>query len=616
MQGAAEAAGPPLLTAGDAVRRIRPGSRIWLGSACATPLGLLAALEAMPNPPADIELVSFLASMPGGGLPRTRFRHRVFFVGSDLRQAVADGMADYVPIALHEVPSLLASGRLRIDMALLQVTPPDAHGFVSLGVAVDLAPAVLASGCRAIAETLPAMPRTQGEGYVPARRFEALVPAEGEVVEYRHPPVGDAVARQVARHVASVIEDGATLHLGPGRLTNEALRHLGDRRDLGFHGEVVTDGVLDLAEAGVLTGARKRSWPGRIVASRAFGTARLYRALDDNPLFAFLPIERVCDVELLAAEPRLVALTQAFAVDLTGQVVVDHHEGTLYGGIGTQRAFLQAAAASPGGKPVICLTSTSADGSVSNIRDLLPPEAGVGVPRADVHFVVTEHGIAHLFGKSLRERALALIEIAAPHHRGPLLDAAAARGLLPKGQRLASQRPYPVEEERRVALKGGVEVLLRPARAGDAKALQGLFHRMTEDDRYTRFFRRMRSLSDAEAERLCNVDHDTAVAFLAVTGPREAEEVVASGCYFLDPRSNLAEVAYMVAPDWQGKGLGVALQKRLQDYAQARGLRGFIASILPRNARMQRLAAGAGGTVSMEIDEDELRMTILFAAAG
>ncbi|WP_270933446.1 GNAT family N-acetyltransferase [Falsiroseomonas oryzae] len=611
----ATGAAPDILTPEAAVRSITPGSRIFLGSACATPQALIAALEAMASPPADVELVSFVAGMPPGGSPalRSRFRHRIFFVGSDMRAAVASGLADYVPIALDEVPALLASGRLRIDLALLQVSPPDPRGFVSLGVSVELGPAVLATGCRAIAEMLPGMPRTHGESFVPAGRFAALVPVTGGVAEYLHPPLDAEVARRVARHAASVIEDGSTLHVGMGRLPNEALRHLADRRDLGFHGDVVMDGVLDLVEAGALTGARKRSYPGRVVASRAFGSARLYAALDDNPLFAFLPIERACDQALLASEPKLVSLTQAFAVDLTGQATVDHAEGTLYGGISTQPAFLRAAARSAGGKPIICLPATAPDGQ-SNIRDLLPPGAAVGVPRADVHFVATEHGIAHLFGKSLRERALALIEIADPAHRPALLDAAKARGLLPAGQRLASQRPYPVEEERRVALKDGAEVLIRPTRAGDAPAVQALFHRLSEEDRYTRFFARLRSLSQQEAERLCNVDHDTAVAFLAVTGPREAEEAVASACYFLDPRSNLAEVAYMVAPAWQGRGLGAALQSRLQDYAQARGVRGFVAAILPRNARMKRLAATSAGRVTIEREEDEVRMTIMFEA--
>lgn len=607
---------PPLRTAEQVAATVAPGARVWIGSASATPTTVLAALESVRSPPPDVEIVSYLASAPPGQpFAKSRYRHRVFFVGSDLRAAVGAGQADYVPVALEEVPGLLDSGRLRIDLAVVRTTPPDANGFVSLGTAVDLTPAVLATGCRAVAEIVPSMPRTHGESFVPAARFEALVEAAGPVLEYRHPTVADAVSSGVARQVAALIEDGSTLAPALGRLPNEVLRHLRDRRDLGFHGEAATDAVLDLLESGALTGARKGNWPGRVACTRASGSARLYAALHDNPRFAFLPIERLCDPDILAGERRLVALAQAFAVDLTGQVVLDHDEGWSYGGIGTAAAFLRAAArAAPGGKPLVCLPATTPDGAESNIRVALGPGAAVGLARADVHFVATEHGVAHLFGKSVRERALALIEIAAPAHRDALLAKARARGLVPEGQRLASQRGYPAEEERRLLL-AGEQLLLRPTRASDARAVQGLFHRLSDEDRCTRFFARLRSLSQAEAERLCNVDHERSVAFVATSGPREAEEVVASGCYFLDPRSNLAEVACIVAPAWQGKGLGSALRARLGEYARAQGVRGFTASILPRNARMQRLAQGSGGRVSVERDEDELRVTMLFDAA-
>jgi RimJ/RimL family protein N-acetyltransferase len=226
--------------------------------------------------------------------------------------------------------------------------------------------------------------------------------------------------------------------------------------------------------------------------------------------------------------------------------------------------------------------------------------------------VITEYGIAYLFGKSIRERAVALIEIAHPRWREELLSAAKELGYVRPDQYLASQAAYPVDEERTVTLKNGVRVMIRPARAADAGALQGLFHRLSEDDVYTRFFRRLRSLSYPELQTLCNVNHETEVAFLAVTGPRENEEVIGSACYFLSPTTNLAEVAFMVAPEFQGAGLGTALQARLQEYAMCRGVRGFVAEILPRNTRMLRLAARAPGTMATSRDEDGVHVTILF----
>jgi RimJ/RimL family protein N-acetyltransferase len=272
---------------------------------------------------------------------------------------------------------------------------------------------------------------------------------------------------------------------------------------------------------------------------------------------------------------------------------------------------MRGAARSTGGKPIICLASTTENGA-SRIKPLLAAGEAVGIARSDVHYVVTEYGIAYLFGKSIRERAVSLVEIAHPNHREELLAAAKRLGYVPSQQFLASQAGYPVHEERRVRLKNGADVLVRPARAADAGALQALFHRLSPEDVYTRFFKRMRSLSFKELQTLCNVNHETEVAFLAVTGPRENEVVAGSGCYFLDPTTNLAEVAFMVAPEWQGAGLGTALQARLQEYAVGRGVRGFVAEILPRNARMLRLASRVSGVVTTSRDEDAVHVTVTF----
>jgi acyl-CoA hydrolase/GNAT superfamily N-acetyltransferase len=607
-------AGSKLVSAERALAAVRPGSRIFLGTGCAAPRGLLAKLEGMAPGPADLEFVSFVTTSclsAEGGVPTTRYRHRTFFVGSDVRGLDCSDRLDYVPIPLEAVPELLATGRLTIDVALLQVSPPDARGFVSLGVSVDLAPAVLAVARHVIAEINPAMPRTHGESLVHVDRFDALVNVDTPVTEYRHPPTGET-AEMVARYIASIIDDGSTLQIGLGRVPNEALRYLRDRRDLGIHSDVITDGVVDLVESGVVTGRLKTHHRERIVTSYCLGTRRLYDYVDDNPRLAFLPIDQVCDPAVIAANPRVVSITQAFAVDLTGQVCVDQFGGEFYGGVSTQSAFIRGAARSTGGKPIICLASTT-DTGASRIKPLLEAGDGVGIARSDVHYIVTEYGVAYLFGKSIRERAVSLIDIAHPNCREALLAAAKRLGYIPSEQFLASQAAYPVHEERRVRLKNGVTVLVRPARAADAGALQALFHRLSPDDVFTRFFRRVRSLSFKELQTLCNVNHSTDVAFLAVIGPRESEVVVGSGCYFLNPTTNLAEVAFMVAPDWQGVGLGTALQDRLQEYAVKQGIRGFVAEILPRNLRMLQLANHASGVVTTSRDEDAVHVTITFA---
>src|SRR5215472_5953732 len=609
--------GPKLVSAECAVAAIRAGSRIYIGTGCAAPRTLLTRLEAMEPGPADLEFVSFVttSALPQvEGSPRTRYRHRTFFVGSEVRGLATSGQLDYVPISLEEVPRLLTSGRLPIDVALLQVSPPDARGFVSLGVSVDLAPAILNVARTVIAEVNPAMPRTYGESLVHVDRFDALVKVDVPVAEYLHPKIGE-IAERIARYIASIIEDGSTLQIGLGRVPNEALRHLRDRRDLGIHSDVITDGVVDLVEAGVVTGRRKTRHRNRIVASYCLGTRRLYDLIDNNRRFEFLPIDQVCHPGEVSRQACMVSITQAFAIDLTGQVCVDQFEGEFYGGVSTQVGFLRGAARSPGGKPIICLSSTTDNGE-SRIKPLLDVGDGVGIARSDVHYVITEYGIAYLFGKSIRERALALIEVAHPRWREELLTAAKRLGFVRPDQYLASQAAYSVHEERIVTLKNGVKVMIRPARASDAGALQGLFHRLSEDNIYTRFFRRVRSLSYRELQTLCNVNHETEVAFLGVTGPRENEEVIGSACYFLSPTTNLAEVAFMIAPEFQGAGLGTALQACLQEHAMIRGVRGFVFEILSRNTSMLRLAARAQGTVTTSRDEDVVHVTALFSDNG
>jgi acyl-CoA hydrolase/RimJ/RimL family protein N-acetyltransferase len=566
------------------------------------------------NPrPADLEFVSFVttSALPQvEGTSQTHYRHRAFFVGSEMRGLARRGQLDYVPISLEEVPRLLTSGRLPIDVALLQVSPPDARGFVSLGVSVDLAPAILSVARMVIAEVNPTMPRTHGDSFVHLDRFNALVKVDTPIAEYLHPKIAE-IAEHIARYIASIIDDGSTLQIGLGRVPNEALRHLRDRRDLGIHSDVITDGVVDLVEAGVVTGRRKTRHRDRIVASYCLGTRRLYDFIDENPRFEFLPIDQVCHPGEVSRQSRMVSITQAFAIDLTGQVCVDQFGGEFYGGVSTQVSFMRGAARSRGGKPIVCLSSTTDDGA-SRIKPLLEAGDGVGIARSDVHYVITEYGIAYLFGKSIRERAVALIEVAHPRWREGLLTAAKKLDYVRPDQYLASQTAYSVGEERIATLKNGFKVMIRPARAADAGALQALFHRLSEDDVYTRFFRRVSSLSYRELQTLCNVNHETDVAFLAVTGPRDNEQVIGSACYFLSPATNLAEVAFMVAPEWQGVGLGTALQVRLQEYAMSRGVRGFVSEILPSNASMRRLAARASGTVTTSSDEGSVHVTVLF----
>jgi RimJ/RimL family protein N-acetyltransferase len=482
---------------------------------------------------------------------------------------------------------------------------------VSLGISVDIVHAAVGVARTVVAEINPNMPRTMGETFLHVDGIERFVWADVPVIEYIHEPA-DEVGHQIARYIAGIIGDGATLQVGPGRIPSEAMRHLENRHDLGIHSDLIGDSIVPLVERGVITGRRKSIHEGQIVASFCIGTERLYRLIDGNPLFSFHPIEYVCDPVIMAKNRHLVSITQAFAVDLTGQVCADQFEAEFYSGVAAQPDFLRAAALSEGGKPIICLPSTTADDSQSRIRPLLHEGEGVCIARQDVHYVITEYGIAYLFGRSIRERALALIEIAHPKFRPWLLDEAKRLGYVRAEQSLQSSVSYPIEEERQVDLKNGRSVLLRPARASDARALQALFYDLPPDDVYTRFFQRLKAMTLQDAERYCNVNYDTEVAFLAVAGDREGEEVVGSACYFVNPSTNMAEVAYMILPQWQGTGLGSALQQRLVEYARQRGLLGFTAEILASNTKMLRLAKKACDHVSVERDGDTLEVTMRF----
>jgi acyl-CoA hydrolase/RimJ/RimL family protein N-acetyltransferase len=591
------------VTAEEAVEGVRPGEHVFVGTACATPRALVAALERRDPPPAGVVLVHFLTDGVALGEPAaTSYRHRVFYVGRDVRALAPSGLVEYVPVSVGDVPALLGSGRLRLDAAFVQVAPPDEDGTCSLGVSVDVTKAAALAAGRVVAEINPAMPRTCGDSRIPVERIDRFVEVDTPVVEYVHEPA-DGIAEQIARYVARLVDDGSTLQVGLGRVPNQMLAHLANRHGLSIHSDVVTEPVVDLIASGAVM--------GRVATSWAMGTRRLYDLVDGDPRFSFQPIDRICDPTVIAELPRMVSVTQAFAVDLTGQVCTESLDGELYGGVSTGPDFHRGALASPGGTAVVCLASRAPSGA-SAIRAALAPGEPVSIPRADVRWVVTEYGAAYLFGRSLAERAVALVEIAHPDERAALLEAAVAHGLVPAGQQLRSRSAYPVGEEREAQLRDGREVRVRPTRATDARAMQELFYRLGEDDVRTRFFQKLTSLTDEAAQHLCSVDYEDEVAFAAVVGPPDHERIVGTASYYLDPATGLADVAYLVDPAWQGNGLGRTLHARLVEYARARGVRGFSADVLVGNPAMLRVFQGGDHDLSSDQESGVIEVTMLF----
>jgi len=367
---------------------------------------------------------------------------------------------------------------------------------------------------------------------------------------------------------------------------------------------VLTEQVVDLVESGVVTGP--------VVASLAMGTRRLYDLIDDDPRFSFRPVDRVCDPAAIAATPRFVSLTQAFGVDLTGQVCTELLDGVVYGGVSTGPSFHRGAIGSAGGKAIVCLASRTPAGRPA-LRAALGPDEPVAIARADVHWVITEYGTAYLFGHSTRERAISLIEIAHPDDRSALLEEAIGLGLVPPGQELRSRAAYPVGEERDVRLRDGRDAVLRPTRAGDMRAMQELFFRLSAKDVHTRFFHKLGSLTDTAAHHLCSVSYDGEMAFAAVVGPAERERIVGASCYYLDPASGLADVAYMIDPDWQGAGLGGLLHARTVEYARGHGVQGLTADVLVENTAMLRVFRHGDHGLSITTSAGVHEVTMLFA---
>ena len=595
------------VSAAEAVSVVRPGARVFVGSACATPRTLVDALEQLWLD--GVVLVHFLTDRVGrGDPPHTNYRHRVFYVGRDVHALHAvralreSGLVEYVPLSLADVPQLFRNGQIPLDVAMVQVAPPDPDGTCSLGISVDVTKAAALAARTVIAEVNPAMPRTAGDSRIPVDRIASFVPVETPVVEYLHDPAGE-VAEQIARYVARLIDDRSTLQVGLGRVPNEMLTHLTNRRDLAIHSDVITEPLVDLVAAGVVTGPVATSW--------AMGSRRLYDLVDDDPRFAFHPIEYICDPTVIGSRERMVSVTQAFAIDLTGQVSTETLDGALYGGVSTGPAFHRGALASPGGMAVVCLASRTPAGRSAISLDLGPDEA-VAIPRADVHWVITEYGTAYLFGRSLAERAVALIEIAHPDVRRELLDAAIERGLVGPKQQLRSRTAYPIAQVHDVRLRDGRQVRLRPTRTSDTRAMQDLFYRLSDEDRETRFLHKLSSLTDSAAQHLCSVDYEDEMAFAAVVGPSAHERIVAASCYYLNPATGLAEVAYMVDPDWQGVGLGGTLHAGLVEYAREHGARGLTADVQLGNSRMMRIFKRGDHSLSVKTDAGVEELTMLF----
>lgn len=602
-------------TASEALSCVRYGQRVFIGSGAAEPQSLVEALSALDGVD-DTEIVHIMTL---GIAPYVepkldhRFRANAFFIGENVREAVAGGRADYTPIFLSEIPRLFQSGHIVVDVALIQVSEPDDHGFCSYSVSTDIVKSAAESARVVIAEVNSNAPRVMGDCFIHVRDLDALVPCDNPILEA---PQGepDELARRIARPIADLIEDGATLQLGIGTIPDAVLHFLGDRKDLGIHTEMFSDGVIPLIEKGVITNDRKTIHRGKIVASFLLGSRKLYDFVDDNPMVEFHPTEYTNDPFVIAQNHKMVSINSALEVDLTGQVCADSLGTMFYSGIGGQVDFVRGASRCKGGKAIIALPSTAAGETFSRIVPTLKPGAGVVTSRGDVHYIVTEYGSAYLHGKTIRERAMALIQIAHPKFRPWLLAEAKSRALVYRDQ---VEPPffapvYPEALEHWVPVKEGKQVFLRPLRLTDEGLLRDMFYSLSDDAVYHRFFNPLKSMPHAKLQEFLRVDYDGDMAMIVTTGKSENARAIAVGRYMIDRRTNLAEVAFLVRDDWQNIGVGKALLESLIERAKAKGIRGFTADVLADNRSMMHVFHQAGLSIESKLEDGIYELTMLF----
>jgi len=594
-------------TPSQAIASIRPGARIFIGTGCGQPQLLVEELVREGNDNiVDVEVYHLLTQGTAPYIEEKhsrKFRTSSFFIAPNVREGIASGRGDYVPIFLSEIPRLFQSGRIPLDVCLIQTSPPDKNGFLSLGISVDIVKSAVENSVAVIAEVNPKMPRTLGDSSIPLEMVDIVVESDRELLEFRLPEPDETI-QAIARNIAELVEDGSTIEVGIGNIPQTVLRYLEHKNDLGMHTEMFNDAIVPLVEKGVLNGRRKTINRGKVTASFCYGTRKLYDYLHENQLFDFRPSEYVNDPFVIAQHNRMVAINVAIEIDMTGQVCSDSIGYDFYSGIGGQLDFNRGAARAREGKAIIALPSTARGGAVSRIVARLTEGAGVVTTRGDVHYVVTEYGVAHLFGRSIRERVIALAGIAHPDFRGEILSEAKKRRYVYPDQKLAPRAAYPEELEQVRSVSDGTELFCRPIKPSDDTMLRDMLYSLSERSIAFRFFKPIKAFPHRFIQDFTNIDYSRDMAIIALIKDTGGERIVGVGRYYLSAESNRAELSFLVRDDWQAKGIGSDLLNILIDIARKRGLAGLDANVLAANYQMLAVFANSGHKFATRRVED------------
>jgi len=589
-----------------AMKLIRSGNSIFIGTGCGQPQHLVDALVKHSSHIYDAHIVHLLTM---GAAPyadekfREKFKMNSFFIADNVRDALSKGIGDYTPIFLSEIPLEFEAGRIPIDVALISVSPPDTNGLCSLGVSVDIVKSAVANARYVIAQVNNRMPRTFGDSFIHVNAIEMLVPFDEDIIEIPIPEP-DETLRRIGQNIARLVEDGSTIECGIGRIPQALAEFLKDKKNLGVHTEMFSDWIIDLIECGAITCSKKTLNRGKVIASFCMGSRRLYDYIDNNPFFEFYPTEYVNNPTIISQHEKMIGINVGLEIDLTGQVCSDSLGYQFYSGIGGQVDFIRGTAKSRDGKAIIAMPSTAKDGEISRIVPHLTEGAGVVTTRGDVHYVVTEYGTAYLHGKSIRERVLALINIAHPKFRPQLIKAAKAQKYVYADQiELDTEKiSYPEELERYDTLKDGTEIFFRPVKPTDEAALSEMLYSLSSTSVRTRYMAQTVTFPHRDVQQLTNIDYTQDISIVGTVPSISGEQVVAIAQYYLDPKTQAAEVAFLVQDEWQQKGLGTFLLAYLTQIARQRGVKRLYAKVLPTNKPMLAIFHNSGYRVKTEFD--------------
>ncbi len=603
-----------------AIDHIRSGQRVFIGSGCGEPQILVQKLVEKTDSFSGLEIVRLLgretASLTAvaNRTKDTRLNIRSIYLGATRSESIARQLRFITPMNMSDVPTLFLTRKLPLNVALVQVSPVDDFGWMSLGVSVDVTMAAARSAEFVIAQVNPMMPRVMGQSFIHVNDVDLIVEYQEELLSTPPSKVFSDPALRIGSHIANLIEDGSTLQIGLDAATQQTALAISNKNDLGVHSQFITDDIMHLYAAGNINNKRKGLNEGKMVASMAIGSRNLYEFLDDNPAIEFHPSDYVNDPFIISRHNRMVSMNVAQSIDLTGQVSAEASAATRFAGVSGIPDFVRGAKRSPGGKSILMIFSTheTEDGLQSNIVPHLNDNVTV-VPRGDVHYVVSEYGAVNLFGKSVQERVIAMISIAHPDFRDQLFEAAKERGFIGPERSLgeASRAVYPIQLEEKLRLHGEL-VTIRPSKPVDERRIQEHYYNLSQEDILTRFFSQKTIFARSETEPLSQTDYVNDLTLVAVVGEFGFGRIVGVAECIRVQENNTAEVAFSVSNDFQGRGLGKIFLKKIAQIARENGLCGLIAYTVPTNKAMIRLFKTLPYKVHTLYEDGDLELSCRF----